>query len=132
MTYTWKVTWNKNLYDYENITLDYKNNKIEFIKQSKGLAKMTNVPKIDDIVYVSCNKLKIMKCIVESNFKQNNEYHESDKYNLGDTRVHSKNEIYLFMKIIKVYDDRESFNGNQRTWCKIKENVTINNNSQLK
>ena len=38
------------------------------IYQSKGNSKMKNLPNISDNVYISCNKLKIMKCKIITNF----------------------------------------------------------------
>ena len=65
----WKVSWNKNWYNYNQLIDDYNNQRFSgIICQKKGIAKMKRLPKIKDIVYISCNKFKIMKCIVISDF----------------------------------------------------------------
>ena len=65
---SWKVTWNKKLYDYEKLIKDFKDEKTIYIYQSKGRATMVNKPKVGHLVYISCNKLKIKKCKVKTNF----------------------------------------------------------------
>lgn len=118
---TWKVSWNKNLYDYKKIIEDYKSGNVLTIKQSKGKGKMINPPFIGDIVFVSCNKQKIMKCEVVSNFVINEE-EKNDIYNKGDIRSHSDNNTYLHMNIVEVYDNPEQLNGSQRTWIRFTPN----------
>ena len=118
MTQTWKVTWNSKFYDFEKLINDYKNNNHSgLIYQSKGNGKMKNLPKISDNVYISCNKLKIMKCKIITNFITGRE-EESDIYNIGEIRKHTDNNKYLVMKIVDVYENPEVLKGNQRTWCK--------------
>ena len=56
---------NPKLYDYEKLIQDYQIGKIKTIYQSQGMGKMVYIPQIDDLVYVSCNKKKIMKCKVK-------------------------------------------------------------------
>ena len=63
MVNTWKVSWNKKLYDYNGIIDAFNQIKQDILNQSKGGARMVNLLKIGDYVYVSCNKLNIMKCI---------------------------------------------------------------------
>jgi len=117
----WQVTWQKNIYDYKRLIDDYKNGKhTGFIKTSKGMAKMCVEPKIDDIVYISCNKLKIMKCKVVSNFVENQQ-EMIDLYHIGNTHIHShtQNNTFLMLQIIEIYDNPEKMNGFQRTWVKL-------------
>ena len=118
MTQVWKCSWNKNLYDYKRIIEDFRLNQVSVIKQSKGNAKMVNLPQIGDIVFVSCNKKKIMKCRVISDFITDDEQH-NDPYNIGENRLHSMNNTYLNMSIIEIYDDPQDFRGCQRTWSKL-------------
>ena len=62
MTKTWKVSWNSKLYNYKKLISDFKNNiNSGIIYQSKGRAIMKNLPQINDIVHISCNKQHIMK-----------------------------------------------------------------------
>jgi hypothetical protein len=115
----WQVSWNKNLYDYKKVICDYRNGQhTRFIKQSKGMSKMRLVPHIGDEVFVSCNKLKIMKCKVVSEFVEN-ELEMQDNYNMrNELRQHTRNNILLMMEIVEVYDEPERMLGNQRTWVK--------------
>tara|TARA_B100001094_G_C17677307_1_gene551702 strand:+ start:345 stop:593 length:249 start_codon:yes stop_codon:yes gene_type:complete len=78
---------------------------------------MKKIPKEGDYVYVSCNKLKIMKCIIISNFMIGEE-EKLDLCNSGTPRIHTNNNTYLKMKILEVYDKPIIFKGCQRTWSK--------------
>ena len=91
--------------------------KTDVITQSKGLAHMITVPKVSDIVYVSCNKLQIMKCIVITDFIVGLD-EQTDQYNIGLNRIHTNNNTYLQMKIIEIFDNPIILKGCQRTWCK--------------
>lgn len=119
MVQIWKVSWNKNLYDYKRLIKDYLNGNAEFIYQPKGIAHMINMPKINDIVFISCNKKKIMKCIVISEFATYTK-EINDKYNIytNKNRSHSNNFTYLKIKICEIYKNPEILKGNQRTWSK--------------
>ena len=121
MVKSWQVTWNKSLYDYIGIINSYRNNDINIIYQSKGRARMRedNLPKIDDIVYVSCNKLKIMKCKIISNFIEGVD-EKNDIHNKGSPRIHTTNNTYLKMKIIEIYEKPTQLIGRQRTWITYK------------
>tara|TARA_B110000046_G_scaffold26215_1_gene26106 strand:- start:397 stop:762 length:366 start_codon:yes stop_codon:yes gene_type:complete len=120
MTKTWKVSWNKKKYDYKGIIESYKRGEQDQINQSKGLAKMKNLPTIGDYVYVSCNKLRLMKCIVISDFIIGDD-EKLDSYNRGNPRTHSNNNTYLKMKILESFDEPITLKGCQRTWCKYME-----------
>ena len=111
----WKVSWNAKKYDYKKRIQIFKEQGPHSILQSKGRANMVNIPKINDIVFVSCNKHKIAKCIVESNFISSNEEKE-DECNIGKPREHTSNNTYLKMKLVEVFDKPEVLKGNQRTW----------------
>jgi hypothetical protein len=121
MVKSWQVSWNKSLYDYIGIINSYKNNGNDIIYQSKGLARMKddNLPKINDIVYVSCNKLKIMKCKIISNFVKDI-LEKNDIHNIGSPRTHTANNTYLKMKIVEIYDNPSELIGRQRTWITYK------------
>ena len=115
----WQVTWNPKKYDYKRVISDYRaGNHTGFNKQSKGMAKMKNLPKIDDIVHISCNKQKIMTCTVVSEFVVN-EQEMHDGYNIGVSRPHTANNTLLMLKILEIYDEPERMNGFQRTWVKL-------------
>ena len=88
------------------------------IKQSKGRAKMRHLPKIGDIVYISCNKQKIMRCKIITEFIEYGNGEKDDKYNIGICRNHATNNTYLYMEILEIYDKPETLLGCQRTWCK--------------
>ena len=116
----WKVTWNPKMYDYKRVINDYRNNKhCGFIKQSKGMSLMRVLPQINDEVYISCDKLKIMKCKVVSGFVEN-EQEMRDEYYIGATATHShtQNNTFLMLQILDVYDEPERMTGLQRTWAK--------------
>ena len=116
----WQVTWNKNLYDYKRVIIDYKNGRhTGFIKISKGMAKMRVEPQIGDEVYISCDKLKIMKCKIVSGFVDN-EQETRDHYHIvsSDLLNHTRNNIFLMVQIVEVYDEPERMLGYQRTWVK--------------
>lgn len=119
MTTVWQVTWNPKLYDYEKLIQDYQSGIIKRIFQSQGMGKMVYIPQIDDLVYVSCDKKKIMKCKVKSIFKRGEEQIQ-DIYNLQKIRKHTENHKYLIMEIVEVYQNPEKLLGNQKTWIKIK------------
>ena len=118
----WKVTWNPKLYDYQRLIHDYRNNHNDIYYQSKGKSRMKNEPRIEDTVYVSCGKLKIMKCVVLTNFSTFDETIIDNylKYDNNEQRPHTDKKIYLQLKIVEIYDDPEEFLGNQRTWTLIK------------
>lgn len=116
---TWKVSWNKKLYDYRGIIESYRLEEQDIIYQSKGRARMVKLPKEGDIVYVSCNKLQIMKCIVVSGVIVGAS-ENGDRFNLGINRPHSDNDTYLKMKILETFDETIVLKGCQRTWCKYK------------
>lgn len=120
MTKTWKVSWNSKLYNYKKLISDFKNNiNSGIIYQSKGRAIMKNLPQINDIVHISCNKQHIMTCIVLTNFIIGGVEQVKDEYNIGDQldRLHSSNNTYLTMKIINIYENPVYLRGCQRTWC---------------
>ena len=117
---TWKVSWNKQKYDYKGIIESFKRDNEYIIKQSKGMAIMRNLPTIGDYVYVSCNKLKLMKCIVISDFTIGPE-EKLDIYNIDYPRNHTDNNTYLKMKILETFDEPTTLKGCQRTWSKYKE-----------
>ena len=115
----WQVTWQKKIYDYKKVIDDYRNGRhTPFIKQSKGMARMRVVPQVGDDVYISCNKMKIMKCKVVSGFVEN-EREMLDGYCIGALRPHTHNNILLTLQIIEVYDEPERMLGFQRTWVKL-------------
>ena len=116
----WQVTWNKNIYDYKRVINDYKNGRhTGFIRQSKGLAKMRVEPQIGDDVYISCDKLKIMKCKVVSGFVENQQEMRDDYHIVSsDLLNHTHNNIFLMIQIVEVYDEPERMLGYQRTWVK--------------
>jgi hypothetical protein len=114
----WKVTWNPKLYNYKKLIDDIQNNRhCGYIKQSKGMANMKVIPQIGDTIFISCNKLKIMKCEVISNFITNKD-EKNDPYCEG-IRNHTANDTYLEMKILEIYSNPERLLGCQRTWVKI-------------
>jgi hypothetical protein len=115
----WQVTWQKKIYDYKRVIDDYRNGRhTPFIKQSKGMAKMRVEPQVGDDVYISCNKLKIMKCKVVSGFVEN-EREMLDGYCIGSLRLHTHNNVLLTLQIVEVYDEPERMLGFQRTWVKL-------------
>lgn len=116
----WQVTWNKNLYDYKRLISDYRNGRhTGFIKNSKGMAKMVTEPQIGDDVYISCDKMKIMKCKVVSGFVENEPEMQDDYHTVPiDAMPHTRNNIFLMMQIVEVYDEPERLLGYQRTWVK--------------
>ena len=121
MVKNWKVSWNKKLYDYERRIELFKQDQEDTILQSKGFARMVNLPEVGDFVYVSCNKKKIMKCEIISNFIVGLQ-EKLDECNKGNPRSHTDNNEYLKMKILYVYDKPEILIGCQRTWSKYNEN----------
>jgi len=118
---TWKVSWNSKRYDAERLIEDYKNGILTGpIKQSKGMAKMNILPRINDIVLISWKKQKIMKCEVVSEFEVS-EHEMQDDYHIGhtNTHAHTQNNTLLYLRIIEIYESPEEFKGNQRTWTRI-------------
>ena len=121
MSQTWKLSWNSKFYNYKQLIKDYNNNKHSgIIFQQKGNARMVCLPKIGDIVYISCDKLKIMKCKVVSNFTLYYESIITDIYDVKMGNISNNNNEYLKIQIIKIYNKPDIFNGNQRTWSKYK------------
>ena len=124
MSKEWIVHWDKCLYNYKKLINDYKNNNHSgIILQCKGLAKMVKkIPEIGDYAYVKCNKLRIMKCKIISNFVIGVE-EECDKYNIGkkNDRQHSTNNEYLAMQIQEIYENPIELRPyGQRTWVTYK------------
>jgi len=115
----WQLTWQKKIYDYKRVIDDYRNGRhTGFIKQSKGMVKMRVEPQVGDDVYISCNKLKIMKCKVVSGFVEN-ERENLDGYCIGVLRPHTNNNVLLTIQIVEVYDEPERMLGQRRTWVKL-------------
>lgn len=120
MSQTWKLSWNSKFYNYKQLIKDYNKNKHSgIIFQKKGNARMVHLPKLGDIVYISCDKLKIMKCKVVSNFTSYYESIITDNYDIKMGNTYNNNNEYLKIQIIKIYNKPDIFNGNQRTWSKI-------------
>lgn len=119
MSSNWQVTWNPKLYNYQKLIQDYHSGKVQTIYQSQGMGKMIYIPQINDLVYISCEKKKIIKCQVLSIFKRGIEQ-KQDEYNLTTDRKHTHNYKYLEMKIIEVYEKPEPMLGFQRTWKQLK------------
>jgi hypothetical protein len=120
---TWRVSWKESRYDYKQLIEDFRTNRhTGFIKQSKGMAKMRVIPQINDDVYISCNKKKIMRCKVVSNFVENQQEMRDD-YHKGptSTHAHTQNNTFLMLHIIDTYTDPEAdfLQGNQRTWTRL-------------
>jgi len=82
---------------------------------------MKIVPHIGDVVFVSCDKKKIMTCSVISSFEEDN-IGSYDEYCIGprETLTYSQNNIVLRLKILEVYDNPEVMIGFRRTWVKLK------------
>ena len=117
----WQVTWNPTRFDCNRMIQDYNEGRhTGYIKQSKGMARMTRLPTIGDEVYVSCAKKKILKCQVMSDFVTN-EQEMLDEYHIGSTYIqpHTQNNTFLMMKIIEVYPIPEEMKGFQRTWVNL-------------
>ena len=115
----WQTSWKHKRYDYKRLIEDYKAGRTLEVKNSKGMAKMKVVPHIGDTVDVSCNKKKIMKCSVISEFEEE-ENGGYDEYCIGAKETHDymQNNICLRLRIMEVYDNPEVLNGLQRTWVK--------------
>ena len=113
----WRVSWSKKLYDYQRIISEFREGTTQRILQSKGMAKMRNIPRPGDIAYITCAKKRLMKCIVETDFQIDNR-EKNDACNLGETRRHTDNDTYLKMRIVEVYNNPIELRGVQRTWSK--------------
>jgi len=115
----WQTSWKHKRYDYKRLIEDFKAGRTLEVKNSKGMAKMKVVPHIGDTVDVSCNKKKIMKCSVISEFEEE-ENGGYDEYCIGSKETHDymQNNICLRLRIMEVYDNPEVLNGLQRTWVK--------------
>ena len=116
---TWQISWNKKIYDYKRLIKDFKDGLTLEVTNSKGMAKMKVLPQINDMVYVSCDKKKIMICKVVTDFtvKENGSY---DEYCISSNRQHAQNNTFLTLKIIEVYETPEKMLGFQRTWVKLR------------
>jgi len=121
----WKITWNKNLYDYKARINDFIDNGNDIISQSKGQALMKNIPREGDIAYISCDKKLIMKVKVISKFQKNN-IGDSDKFDINNVSAPHRTHEYNFLKILKIYNNNMEFKGNQRTWTQL-NTLPINN-----
>jgi hypothetical protein len=118
-TQYWQVSWNAKKYDYQRLIRDYQNGRhTGFITNAKGMAKMKVLPQTNDCVYVSCDKNKIMKCRVASEFITN-DAGCTDEYSIGpaSSRPHDTN-TFLMLQIVEIYENPEPLNGFQRTWVK--------------
>ena len=117
----WQTTWNKKFYDYKRLVADFKEGRTLEIKNSKGMAKMNVVPRVGDLVFVSCDKKKIMACSVISEFEvaEGGGY---DEYciNINGSSPHMINNTFLWLKIIEVYHHCDVLLGQRRTWVKVK------------
>jgi hypothetical protein len=118
----WQVSWNKSKYDYKRLIRDYLEGRhTGFVTNSKGMAKMVVLPQIGDEVFISCDKKKILKCVVASEFVVNEQYGSYDEYSIGapGTHPHTHNNTFLMLQIVEVYENPEPLKGFQRTWVKL-------------
>jgi TATA-binding protein-associated factor Taf7 len=118
----WQVSWSKAKYDYKRLICDYLEGRhTGFVTNSKGMAKMVVLPQIGDEVFVSCDKKKILKCMVASEFVVNEQYGSYDEYSIGEhgTHPHTHNNTFLMLQIVEVYENPEPLKGFQRTWVKL-------------
>ncbi len=117
----WQVSWNAKRYDYKRLIRDYlEGGHTGFVTNSKGMAKMVVLPQIGDEVVVSCDKKKILKCRVASEFVVH-EHGAHDEYSIGvpGTSPHTHNNTFLMLQIVEVYENPERLNGFQRTWVRL-------------
>ena len=126
----WRVSWNAKLYDYRQVISAFQNGEKSSIYQSKGLAKMKNLPTIGDTVVVTCKGFRRMQCTVTGNFQTavapSPNLEQQDVFNRGEVRRHAENNTYLEMKITHVYpEDTMPLRGNQRTWSKLPPGESI-------
>ena len=127
----WRVSWNAKLYDYSQAIKAFLVTPAQnsSINQSKGRAVMRNLPKIGDIVVVTCKGFRRMQCEVTGNFRTvlpSNNLQQHDEFNRGEVRHHAENNTYLEMKIRHVYpEDTMPLRGVQRTWSKLPSGESI-------
>ena len=88
---------------------------------------MKVLPKIGDIVVVTCKGYRRIQCIVTENFHTPEiNLQQKDEFYLGDDRTHTKNNTYLKMEITHVYEPESiRLRGFQRTWTKLPFGETI-------
>lgn len=96
----WKLSWNHKSGHHDHVMKHFLMNPEHYMfEQAKGNAKMVRVPEPGDIVYVSCCKKKIMKCLVCSPFHINSMGFESN-----------------VLKPLEIYEKPEDFPANRRNW----------------
>lgn len=112
-TRTWRVNWNSKLYDV-NARYNEGIEKFVTIKQSKGAAKMVQVPEIGDRVWVCWNKHVRMEGIVVQGFISGID-HQLDTNNIGVNRSHEIPEYFAIIQVKSVIPRPIEHQG-QRTW----------------
>tara|TARA_Y100000741_G_scaffold99818_1_gene74103 strand:- start:532 stop:882 length:351 start_codon:yes stop_codon:yes gene_type:complete len=107
----WHVSWNKNEYNFEKLIEDFKKKEHNgLIMQEKGLIDEIIEPDVNDTVFISCNNIKILRCIIISiNIKCN----VRDKYSIkNDSEI--KN--YNLIKIQQIYNDEMYMKNQKNIW----------------
>ena len=123
---TWKVSTNCKFFDYKKAQNDFKNytagkrSEPVLIYQSKGRCKMVIVPEVNDIVFFSCEKKKVLVGKVIKGFTIGTN-HQTCIYNKETTNEpdHRSPNSYAIIEIISLGDESE-LRGVQRTWSQYK------------
>ena len=124
MTTIWKVSTNYKFFDYKKAQDDYKslllgNRKTPvLIYQSKGKARMVNIPKKGHKVYLSCAKKEVLIGEIIEDFNDGIMHHTCP-YNKGKLidASHREPASYCIIKITAIGNESE-LKGVQRTWSK--------------
>ena len=112
---SWKLTWNKDYYNYEKLIDDIKKGSHNgLIIQQIGKFRIKNKPEMNDIVYISCNKRMIMKAVVITPVFNSNYI---DPYSIGTYNQQSNK--FCIIKIEHIYENPKILLGSQRIWAQI-------------
>jgi hypothetical protein len=122
----WRVIINKELWDqvqYEGKF--YTHPEERRFAQSKGWARMRNVPQKGDIVLFVIDGVIRMSGIVESEgFLYGND-HQRSPYNTGESRRHAENPEFAWVNINKIGLHQKIRKTGQRTWTKFNSSMLL-------
>lgn len=88
------------------------------LAQSKGRARMVQVPQRGDTVDFVLKGYIVMKGIIDSDGFEVGTYHQEHSCNIGDSRPHAENLEFIWVKIIDITVNEPVLHTGQRTWLK--------------
>lgn len=107
--------WNQEQYE-KNF---YLYPEVRRLPQSKGRCKMTTLPQRGDLVSFVLKGTVIMKGYIDSDGFETGTSHKIHSCNVGDIRLHTVPDEFIWVHITQVGLSQPIRNTGQRTWAKM-------------